>query len=140
VTERKTILVIEDQEQNLYLMKYLLESNGYETVLAQDGREGIAQARAGRPDLILLDIQLPTMNGYEVAREIQGDPDLAEIPIVAVTSYAMPGDRESAVAVGCSGYIEKPIDPDTFVEEIRRYIHEGAFEEAGLDTRKDGDT
>lgn len=118
----KTILVIEDQEQNLYLMKYMLETHGYRAVLARDGSEGIAAARAETPDLILLDIQLPTMSGHEVARTLQADPALSAIPIVAVTSYAMPGDREAVVAAGCTGYIEKPIDPDTFIDEMKEYL------------------
>jgi len=118
----KTILVIEDQGQNQYLMKYLLESRGYRAILAGDGREGIEAARRKQPDLILLDIQLPTISGYEVARIIREDPALAGISIVAVTSYAMPGDREDALAAGCTGYIEKPIDPDTFVNEMEEHM------------------
>lgn len=118
----QTILVIEDHEQNLYLMEYMLKARGYRVVLARDGREGIAAARAETPALILLDIQLPTMSGHEVARTLQADPSLSMIPIVAVTSYAMPGDRETVMATGCTGYIEKPIDPDTFIDEIEGYM------------------
>ena len=124
---KKTILVIEDQEQNQYLMKYLLEANGFHVVLAQDGREGILAASASKPNLILLDIQLPGMSGHEVARELQFDSELSAIPIVAVTSYAMPGDREQVMKSGCAGYIEKPINPDTFVSEIRTYLHQDAI-------------
>jgi CheY-like chemotaxis protein len=126
----KTILVIEDQEQNLYLMRYMLEAAGYRVVLAQDGEEGIAAARAELPNMILLDIQLPTMSGHEVARALRAEDVLSEIPIVAVTSYAMPGDREEVIAAGCSGYIEKPINPDTFVREMERHMS-GASEETG---------
>ena len=118
----KTVLVIEDQEQNLYLMKYMLEARGYRAVLARDGKEGIAAARVEAPDLILLDIQLPAMSGHDVARALQADPELRSIPVVAVTSYAMPGDREAVVEAGCTGYIEKPIDPDTFIDEIEGYM------------------
>jgi len=121
----KTVLVIEDQEQNLYLMKYMLEAHGYHTVLAKDGEQGIAAARVEAPDLILLDIQLPTMSGHDVARVLQADADLRSIPVVAVTSYAMPGDRETVMEAGCTGYIEKPIDPDTFVDQIEGYIDRG---------------
>jgi len=120
----RRILVIEDQEQNLYLMKYLLEASGYDVVQARDGKEGIAAARTERPDLILLDIQLPTMSGHEVARALRTDPGLSAVPIVAVTSYAMPGDREEAVDAGCTGYLEKPIDPDTFVAEVAGYMQQ----------------
>lgn len=124
----RTILVIEDQEQNLYLIRYLLEARGFRVVEARDGSEGIAAARETSPDLILLDIQLPTMSGHEVARTLRADPGLSRIPVVAVTSYAMPGDREEVMAAGCTGYIEKPIDPDRFVEEIEGYLDAGARE------------
>lgn len=115
------ILLIEDNEQNRYLSTFLLEKNGYEVIAANDGPQGIELAGRVRPQLILLDIQLPTMDGYAVARKLRGNPALANIPIVAVTSYAMTGDREQAIAAGCNGYIEKPINPDTFVSEIKRY-------------------
>jgi two-component system, cell cycle response regulator DivK len=116
------ILVIEDNEQNMYLIKYILEDCGYEVHCARDGKEGIERATAIRPDLILLDIQLPTMDGYAVARNLRLNPDLADVPIVAVTSYAMPGDREKAMEAGCRGYIEKPIDPDTFEKQVEKYL------------------
>jgi len=121
----KTILVIEDQEQNLYLMKYMLEARGHHAVLARDGHDGIALARSEAPDLILLDIQLPTLSGHDVARVLQADPVLHSIPVVAVTSYAMPGDREAVMEAGCTGYIEKPINPDTFMDEIERFMGPG---------------
>jgi CheY-like chemotaxis protein len=117
---KKKILVIEDNQQNLYLMKYLLEDCGYEVFEAMDGKEGIEMAASISPDLILLDIQLPTMDGYAVARALRQNNELAKTPIVAVTSYAMPGDREKALEAGCSGYIEKPIDPDTFPAQVEK--------------------
>jgi len=116
------ILVIEDNEQNLYLIRYILEDCDYEVFSAWDGREGIALAASLLPDLILLDIQLPIMDGYAVARQLRENPGLADTPIVAVTSYAMPGDREKAMEAGCSGYIEKPIDPDTFDKQVEKYL------------------
>jgi len=119
------ILVIEDNEQNLYLTRFILERSGYEVITAPDGRSGIEAAASLRPDLILLDIQLPVMDGYAVARILRQDPDLTGIPIVAVTSYAMPGDREKTIEAGCNGYIEKPIDPDTFVTQIEQYLPPG---------------
>ncbi len=119
---RPTILVIEDNEQNLYLMRFLLEKNGLEVVDARDGREGIAKARELRPAAILLDIQLPVMDGYAVAAELRRQPSLASVPIIAVTSYAMVGDRERVLAAGATDYIEKPIDPDRFVGQIRRHL------------------
>ena len=118
----KTILLIEDNEQNRYLATFLLEKSGYEVVEARDGHTGIEKAKQLAPVLILLDIQLPNMDGYDVARELRKIPGLDRVPIVAVTSYAMVGDREKALAVGCAGYIEKPINPDTFVEEIEKYF------------------
>lgn len=117
---KKKILVIEDNQQNLYLMKYILEDCGYEVFSAMDGEEGIALASSLLPDLILLDIQLPTMDGYAVARSLRQNPELAKTPIVAVTSYAMPGDREKTIEAGCSGYIEKPIDPDIFPAQVEK--------------------
>lgn len=116
-----TILLIEDNEQNRYLATFLLERHGYRVVQACDGPRGIAAAVAHVPDLILLDIQLPGMDGHAVARTLRGHASLAAVPIIAVTSYAMAGDREKAIAAGCNGYIEKPIDPDTFVAEIQAY-------------------
>jgi two-component system cell cycle response regulator DivK len=119
---KKTILLIEDNEQNRYLATFLLEKAGYVVVPASDGRRGIELATRIRPQLILLDIQLPAMDGYAVAAALRGNSDLAHIPMVAVTSYAMVGDREKALAAGCTGYLEKPIDPETFVAEIEGYL------------------
>jgi two-component system cell cycle response regulator DivK len=116
------ILLIEDNEQNRYLVTYLLQARGYQVTSAEDGAKGIEVARTLVPSLILLDIQLPVMDGYAVARALRAIDSLAQVPIVAVTSYAMPGDRERALAAGCNGYIEKPIDPETFVEEMQRVL------------------
>lgn len=116
------ILVIEDNEQNRYLMTFLLGKSGYQVVAARDGQAGIEAACRERPDLILLDIQLPVMDGYEVARQLKERPESKDIPIVAVTSFAMAGDREKTLAAGCEGYIEKPINPDTFMSEIEEFL------------------
>ncbi len=116
------ILVIEDNEQNLYLMRFLLEKHGFVVVDARSGREGLETAERLIPDLILLDIQLPEMDGYTVAIELRKRPRLARVPIVAVTSYAMLGDREKALDSGATDYIEKPIDPATFVEQISHHL------------------
>ncbi len=120
----KRILLIEDNEQNRYLAAFLMQARGWEMVHAEDGPSGIALAGQVDPALILLDIQLPGMDGYAVARALRLDPALAAIPIVAVTSYAMPGDRERCLAAGCNGYIEKPIDPGTFAVEVERFVLE----------------
>ena len=116
------ILVIEDNEQNMYLIHFLLEANGHTVIEAMDGEQGIQRAQDASPDVILLDIQLPGMDGYEIARIIRGTPGLATIPIIAVTSYAMAGDREKILAAGATDYIEKPINPATFVDQIQKYF------------------
>jgi two-component system, cell cycle response regulator DivK len=116
------ILLIEDNEQNRYLVTFLLEKQGYEVVAAPDGLAGIELASKELPALILLDIQLPRMDGYAVARALRENSSLARMPIVAVTSYAMLGDREKALAAGCDGYLEKPINPDTFVSQVEGYL------------------
>lgn len=116
------VLVVEDNEQNLYLVRFLLERDGWEVVAAFDGPRALAEARRGGLALVLLDIQLPGMDGYAVARELRMIPALEGTPIVAVTSYAMVGDRERCLEAGCTGYLEKPIDPDTFVDELARYV------------------
>ena len=120
------VLVIEDNDQNLYLVTFLLERHGLEVLAARDGRSGIEMASRIKPDLILLDIQLPLIDGYAVARAIRADPDLATLPIIAVTSYAMVGDRERCLAAGCTDYIEKPINADTFIQQIAGYLPPGA--------------
>ncbi len=117
-----TILIIEDNEQNLYLMRFLLEKHGFTVLEARDGAEGIRAASEHRPAAILLDIQLPIMDGYAVAAELRRRPGLAGTPIIAVTSYAMVGDRERVLAAGATGYLEKPVDPDTFVDRVRAYL------------------
>jgi len=118
----RTILLIEDNEQNRYLATFLLERKGYEVVSAKDGPSGLEIAQTISPDLILLDIQLPLMDGYAIAQALRGIEALHSTPIIAVTSYAMPGDKEKCLASGCNGYIEKPINPETFVAEIERYF------------------
>jgi two-component system cell cycle response regulator DivK len=117
----RTVLLIEDNEQNRYLATFLLEKHGYRVVVAIDGPRAIELAQTFAPDLVLLDIQLPGMDGYAVARALRDIASFENVPIVAVTSYAMLGDREKALAAGCHGYIEKPINPDTFIAEIEGF-------------------
>ena len=119
------ILVIEDNENNLYLVRFLLEARGHRISEARSGLRGIAAAHAAVHDLILLDIQLPGMDGYAVARALRGNPALDAVPIVAVTSYAMNDDRVRALAAGCDAYIEKPIDPDTFASQVESVAASG---------------
>ena len=117
------ILVIEDNEQNMYMITYLLEQAGMTVAQARDGREGLALACAApHPDVIVLDIQLPYLDGYEVARRLRNEPALRDVPVVAVTSFAMEGDRETILAAGCTDYLEKPLDPARFVSQIRRHL------------------
>jgi two-component system cell cycle response regulator DivK len=119
---RAKILLIEDNEQNRYMLTFLLEKHGHEIITAETGLLGLELAAKVLPDLILLDIQLPGMDGYTVARALKTDPRLKSIPIIAVTSYAMVEDREKVLAAGAEGYIEKPINPETFVTEVQRFL------------------
>ncbi|HOP46018.1 MAG TPA: response regulator [Desulfobacteraceae bacterium] len=123
-----TLLIIEDNQQNFYLMRFMLEKNGFKVIGAENGKDGIKLALEQRPRAILLDIQLPEMDGYAVAAELKKHNALEGVPIIAVTSYAMVGDRERILAAGATGYIEKPINPETFVEEIRNYMCEKGLE------------
>ncbi len=125
---KKNILLIEDNEQNRYLATFLLETRDYKIVPAADGPSGVELAGRILPQLILLDIQLPGMDGYAVARELRKNPALKNTPIVAVTSYAMTGDREKTIEAGCNGYIEKPINPETFVDEVELYMENAGKE------------
>ena len=120
-----TVLLIEDNEQNRNLTTFLLERSGYIVVAAIDGPHGISEASRRCPDIVLLDIQLPQMDGYAVAAKLREIEALRDTPIIAVTSYAMVGDREKALAAGCTGYIEKPISPETFVAEVEHIAKGG---------------
>ena len=116
------ILIIEDNEQNLYLMQFLLEKHGMDVHAARTGPEGITLATQLDPHAILLDIQLPEMDGYTIAKALRKIDQLAHTPIITVTSYAMMGDREKAMEAGATDYIEKPINPITFVDQIRAHL------------------
>src|SRR5687768_13423101 len=116
------VLLVEDNPTNLHLMDYLLRAFGHVTVSARDGAEGVALAERESPDVILMDLQLPTLDGYEAARRIRARPGLAHVPIVAVTAFAMVGDRDNVLSVGFDGYISKPIEPETFVGEVEGFL------------------
>lgn len=116
------ILLVEDNAANRYLTTFLLENSGFIVVHAHNGAEAVLAAQNERPDLIIMDIQMPEVDGYEAARRLKAEPHLAHIPIIAVTSYAMPGDREKAAQFGFAGYIEKPIVTETFISEITRFL------------------
>jgi two-component system cell cycle sensor histidine kinase/response regulator CckA len=118
----RSVLLVEDNEQNRYLLTFLLEKRGYQVLAVEDGAKALQAVQTFTPTVILLDIHLPSLDGYAVARALRQNEALRGVPIVAVTSYAMPGDRDKALAAGCVGYIEKPIDPDTFVQELERAL------------------
>ena len=118
----KKILVVEDTEDNRQILRDLLEMAGYNMIEARDGAEGVARAAEHRPDLILMDIQMPVMDGYEATRRIKADPDLKSIPVIAVTSYALSGDEDKARAAGCDGYIAKPFSPRRMLAKVREIL------------------
>ncbi len=118
----KRILVVEDNEDNLYLIRFVLEENGFEVIVARDGSDGVEKAIKEKPDLIIMDIQLPGIDGLETARRIRESEADGNVPIVALTSYAMTGDREKALNAGCTGYLEKPINLETFMDSIEKYL------------------
>jgi len=118
----KTVLIVEDNELNMKLFNDLLEAFGYNTVKTRDGRVAVAMAREHRPDLIIMDIQLPEISGLEVTRQLKSDPDLAAIPVVAVTAFAMRGDEQRIREGGCEAYLSKPISVASFLETVRRFI------------------
>jgi len=119
---KKRILVVEDTEDNRQILHDVLTNAGYEYLQAVDGEAGIAMAASHRPDLILMDVQLPSVDGYEAARRIKADPTLEHIPILAVTSYAFSGDAAKAAAVGCCGYVAKPFSPRAMLAKIREIL------------------
>ena len=121
----KRILLVEDQEDNRRIIRDLLSANGYDLVEATSGEEGlVALGEQEKPDLILMDIDLPGLNGYEVTRRIRAIPDLRQIPVIAVTSYALSGDDQKAFAAGCNGYVTKPFSPRLLLAKIREYLPE----------------
>jgi len=116
------ILVVEDQEDNRQIVRDLLTANDYEMTEAENGEEALVAVAKDRPDLILMDIQLPVMDGFEVTRRIKADPSLNSIPVIAVTSYALSGDEEKARAAGCDDFVPKPFSPRQLLAKIRQYL------------------
>src|ERR1700685_3110491 len=119
---QKSVLIVEDNELNMKLFNDLLEAHGYRTVQTRSGVEAVELARTHRPDLILMDIQLPEVSGLEVTKWIKDDPELRSIPVVAVTAFAMKGDEERIREGGCEAYLSKPISVGKFIETVRRFI------------------
>jgi two-component system cell cycle response regulator DivK len=118
----KRIMVVEDQEDNRQILRDLLGSSGYDLIEAWDGEAALTTLASQRPDLILMDIQLPGIDGYEVTRRIKADPGLRGIPIVAVTSYALSGDDDKAFEAGCDAYVSKPYSPRQLLAKVREYL------------------
>src|SRR5213593_4843674 len=115
-------MVIEDNPMNLELMTYLLQSFGHTVLPHDDGEGAVDLVREQRPDLVICDIQLPGIDGCEIARQLKADPRVAEIPLIAVTAYAMVGDRDKLLDAGFDGYLSKPIEPSRFVSQIQEYL------------------
>ena len=118
----KRILVVEDQEDNRRILRDLLTNVGFQLVEAEDGAQGVVAAETHRPDLILMDIQMPIVDGYEATRRIKANPTLATIPVIVVTSYALSGDESKARAAGCNGYVSKPYSTRQLLAKIREYL------------------
>jgi two-component system cell cycle response regulator DivK len=122
MTTSRRILLVEDQEDGRRIVRDLLASSDYALIEAKTGEEGLALAERDEPDLILMDIQLPGLDGYEVTRRIKANPALKHIPVIAVTSYALSGDDQKAYAAGCDGYVTKPYSPRVLLAKIREYL------------------
>ena len=118
----KTILIVEDDAKNMTLFRDLLQVSGYSTIEASDGKQGIELAKAKKPDLILMDIQMPEMDGLEATRILKADATTSNIPVIALTAYAMKGDEERMLEAGCDGYLAKPIDIKEFLKEVSKYL------------------
>lgn len=121
----QTVLLVEDNEDNRIIYSTVLRHVGYDVIEAQDGAQAIALARSARPDLILMDISIPGIDGWEATRILRQDPDTSAIPIIALTAHALPDDREKAVQMGFTSYLAKPVEPRTVVAEVRRFIGGG---------------
>ena len=121
----KRVLIVEDQEDNRAILRDLLSKSGYDLIEATNGEEGVALAQSQRPDLILMDVQLPIIDGYEATRRIKSNAELRCIPVIAVTSYALSGDEAKARAAGCDAYVAKPFSPRLLLAKIRKYLPGG---------------
>jgi len=118
----KRVLIVEDQEDLRDILRLALEGAGYTVIEAENGRQGVEKVTTERPDLVLMDIQMPILDGYDATREIKASPDHARTPVIAVSSYAMKGDEEKARAAGCDAYVTKPYSPKQVVAIVRQYL------------------
>ncbi len=119
---KKTVLLVEDNEDNLVVYRTILDHVGYNVLEARDGEEGVTRAREEHPDLILMDISIPKIDGWEATRRLKADQATRDIPIIALTAHALEEDRERAIAAGCDGYLAKPVEPRRVVEEVQRFV------------------
>ncbi len=119
---RKTVLLVEDNEDNLVVYRTILEHVGYRVVEARDGEEGVLRARQERPDLILMDISIPKIDGWEATQRLKSDSETDSIPIIALTAHALEEDRQKALQAGCDGYLAKPVEPRRVVQEVERFV------------------
>jgi len=119
---KKTVLLVEDNEDNLVVYRTILDHVGYNVLEARDGEEGVSRAREEHPDLILMDISIPKIDGWEATRRLKADQATRDIPIIALTAHALEEDRERAIAAGCDGYLAKPVEPRRVVEEVQRFV------------------
>lgn len=120
--KKKKVLVVDDDKKSRYLVSFLLEKESFEVIMATNGLEGIEAARKQQVDLIIMDVKMPKMDGYETTKRIRRLKKYKSIPIIALTSYAMTEDKERALKAGCTGYIPKPITPETFISEIKKFL------------------
>jgi two-component system, cell cycle response regulator DivK len=120
--KRKTVLLVEDNEDNLVVYRTILEHVGFTVIEARDGEEGVNRARAQRPDIILMDISIPKMDGWEATERLKADGATASIPIIALTAHALEEDRLKAIQFGCDGYLAKPVEPRRVVQEVEKFI------------------
>jgi CheY-like chemotaxis protein len=119
---RKRVLLVEDNEDNLVVYRTILEHVGFLVIEARDGEEGVSRARTERPDIILMDISIPKMDGWEATQRLKADGETASIPIIALTAHALEEDRLKAMRAGCDGYLAKPVEPRRVVEEVEKFI------------------
>ena len=119
---KKTVLLVEDNEDNLVVYRTILEHVGYHVIEARDGEEGVSRARSDEPDIILMDISIPKMDGWEATERLKADGDTSDIPIVALTAHALEEDRAKAMRAGCDGYLAKPVEPRRVVQEVEKFI------------------
>jgi len=120
----KVILIVEDEPRNLTLLRDLLQVSGYSTIEATDGKQGVELAKSNKPDLILMDVQMPVMDGLEATRILKADTTTGNIPVLALTSYAMKGDKERILEAGCDGYLAKPFDIKELLKTVTEYLSE----------------